>query len=287
MKFLIYGGNEKKKKKVIKLLEKDTKSKIFIGKERVDDDESLLKEIQQIIPDRIISLIGRTHGKGFSTIDYLEQKGKLKENIRDNLYSPVLLALICKKMNIHFTYLGTGCIFDYDDIHTTNNGFLETDTPNFFGSSYSTTKGFTDRIMHHIDNVLNLRIRMPITDCHSGRNFIKKITKYDKICSISNSMTVLNDMLPILIDMSKKKTLGTFNLTNPGVISHNEILELYREIVDNDFTWKNFDISSQNKVLLSERSNNYLETNKLLALYPNIKNIKESVKDILISLKTN
>ena len=46
--------------------------------------------------------------------------------------------------------------------------------PNFFGSSYSVVKGFTDRLMKLYDeNVLNLRIRMPITGEQNSRNFIK------------------------------------------------------------------------------------------------------------------
>ena len=54
-------------------------------------------------PTHIISFTGRTHGsingKEYPTIDYLEQSGKLKENIRDNLMGPVLLSKICKKCN--------------------------------------------------------------------------------------------------------------------------------------------------------------------------------------------
>ena len=42
---------------------------------------------------------------------------KINENVRDNLFSPVVLALLCQKHNIHFTYLGTGCIFKYDEFH--------------------------------------------------------------------------------------------------------------------------------------------------------------------------
>ena len=38
----------------------------------------------------------------------------------------------------------------------------------------------------------------------------------------------------------------------------NEILTMYKEIVDPNFTWENFDIEEQNKILDSKRSNNYL-----------------------------
>ena len=139
--------------------------------------------MEEIKPTHAISFIGRTHGKigdkTYTTIDYLEEKGKLTENIRDNLFSPILLASICTKKNIHYTYLGTGCIFKFDEEHPfglEENGFHENSLPNFFGSAYSVVKGFSDRMMHlYKDNVLNLRIRMPITGEKNGRNFITKI----------------------------------------------------------------------------------------------------------------
>ena len=100
--------------------------------------------------------------------------------------------------------------------------------------------------MHQFpDNVLNLRIRMPIIGEDNSRNFITKITNYAKICSIPNSMTVLPELLPIALDMMIKEETGTINLTNPGVISHNEILEMYRELVNPEFTWANFTIEEQ------------------------------------------
>jgi hypothetical protein len=126
---------------------------------------------------------------------------------------------------------------------------------------------------------------MPITDEFNERNFITKITNYKKICSIPNSMSVLNELLPVMIDMALNKKRGTINLTNPGLISHNEILEMYKEIVDPTFSWENFEIDEQNKILLSKRSNNYLDTNKLEKNYPQVKNIKESVRNILIKMK--
>jgi hypothetical protein len=99
---------------------------------------------------------------------------------------------------------------------------------------------------------------MPITGQENPRNFITKITTYEKICSIPNSMTVLPELLPLIIDMMRNKTVGTLNFTNPGLISHNEILEMYRELVDPDFKWENFSQEEQRKILASDRSNNFL-----------------------------
>ena len=262
--------------------------KIYKSKVRADDDINIVNEINEIKPSHVVCMIGRTHGPGYSTIDYLEQKGKLKENINDNLYSPITLSLICSKLNIHLTYLGTGCIFEYSE---DKKIFTESDKPNFFGSSYSVVKGFTDRLMHTFElleyPILNARIRMPITGQVNGRNFITKITNYEKICSIDNSMSVLPTLYPILYDLMQKKHTGTINLTNPGVINHNEILTLYKEIVDKNFEWKNFTIEEQNEILLSGRSNNYLDTSKLKSLYPDILDIKEAVIFSLEEMKND
>lgn len=258
---------------------------------RANNVEQVEEEIKKIIPTHVMSFIGRTHGtyndKYFSTIDYLEQEGKLVENIQDNLFSPLALLFLCNKYDIHYMYLGTGCIFKYDETHETGNeltGFLESDKPNFFGSSYSIVKGFTDQLMQ-MSNGLNLRIRMPITDKMEPRNFITKISSYEKICSIPNSMSVLDDLLPIALDMCIKKQTGTFNFTNPGVVTHDEVLSMYRDTIQPWFTWKNFTQEEQRKILAADRSNNCLDTIKLEKLYPQLKPIKESIQDVFQRMK--
>ena len=257
MKILFFGSNGWIGKQFIEYLNgiKKNDNDITIIETNVRaDNETLVEDV--IIahaPTHIISFIGRTHGEGFNTIDYLEQEGKLVDNIRDNLYSPVVLAHLSNKYNIHYTYLGTGCIFNRNNPE--DYEYRDDDRPDFFGSSYSIVKGFTDRIMHLYKNkVLNLRIRMPIVNYNHPRNFITKITNYEKICSMPNSMTVLDDFYPIIYDMMKKETSGTFNMCNKGLISHNEILEMYRDIINADFKWNNFTIEEQNSILSSKRS---------------------------------
>ena len=88
--------------------------------------------------------------------------------------------------------------------------------------------------------------------------------------------------------MSLSNKVGTINLTNPGLISHNEILTMYKEIIEPSFTWENFTIDEQNTVLASKRSNNFLDTEHLYNLTNgNVKNIKDSVREILKQMKKN
>jgi len=282
MRILIYGANGWIGRQILKILE-EKNIQYIKGKSRCDNINLLKKEIVETNPTHIISTVGRTHGNGINTIDFLEDKEQLYINVKDNLFSPLSIANICKEKKIHFTYLGTGCIFN-KDLETNSYEYTEDDDPDFFGSSYSVVKGFTDRLMRTMFNdcVLNVRIRMPITnDLECNRNFISKILNYPNICSIPNSMSYLPELLPIMIDMVINMKTGTINLVNPGLISHNDILETYKKHVNKDIKWNNITIDEQNSILKSKRSNNMLSTEKLEKMYK-VKNIRDVIDEILI-----
>jgi nucleoside-diphosphate-sugar epimerase len=56
---------------------RNTGHTVIVGKARPDDYEAAMVEITSVAPDAVCSFLGRTHGLGASTIDYLEQPGKL------------------------------------------------------------------------------------------------------------------------------------------------------------------------------------------------------------------
>ena len=112
-------------------------------------------------------------------------------------------------------------------------------------------------------NALVLRLRMPVSDDLHPRSFVTKITSYAYVVDIPNSNTILHDLLPCAVLLASNNEVGVYNFTNPGAVSHNEVLELYRRIVDPSFTWKNFSLEEQAKVIKAGRSNCYLDTGKL------------------------
>ena len=59
---------------------------------------------------------------------------------------------------------------------------------------------------------------------------------------------------------ARRGLTGIMNYTNPGAISHNEIMELYKQYIDSEFSWANFTIEEQSKVIKAPRSNNLLDT---------------------------
>src|SRR5581483_6461404 len=156
LSWLIFGAEGWIGKQLVHILtNKRTEDFIEFAQCRADDEPGVEHELRIKQPDRVMCLVGRTHGPGFNTIDYLEQPDKLHENLRDNLYAPLVLQTLCHVKGIHFTYLSTGCIYEYDAKHTIENevGFTEEDKPNFDKSAYSCVRGFTQRLMNLLEPV--------------------------------------------------------------------------------------------------------------------------------------
>jgi hypothetical protein len=78
-------------------------------------------------------------------------------------------------------------------------------------------------------------------------------------------MTVLDDMWQIIDMMITQKITGIYNLVNPGLAEHSWILEQYRKMIDPLHSWHEVSYQEQMKYIKSHRSNNQLDTTKLLA----------------------
>lgn len=76
---------------------------------------------------------------------------------------------------------------------------------------------------------------MPISAELTPRNFITKIVNYAKVVDVPNSMTVLPTLLPLAIQAAKRGITGILNFCNPGVVSHNEVLQMYKDHIDNRY----------------------------------------------------
>ncbi|KAH9538841.1 hypothetical protein CY35_15G027800 [Sphagnum magellanicum] len=234
------------------------------GSGRLENRVQLEADIESTKPSHVFNAAGVT---GRPNVDWCESH-KI-ETIRANVVGTLTLADVCKQSNLLLVNFATGCIFEYDNSHQLGSGigFKEEDTPNF-----------VEELLKEFDNVCTLHVRMPISsDLQNPRNFITKISQYQKVVNIPNSMTILDELLPISIEMAKRNLRGIWNFTNPGVVSHNEILEMYQQYIDGDFSWKNFTLEEQAKVIIAPRSNNELDASKLQQEFPEILPIKESL----------
>jgi dTDP-4-dehydrorhamnose reductase len=252
----------------------DSKNAYFYGAARLHDRRAIEEDIDRCHPTHILNAAGIT---GRPNVDWCESHKR--EVVQTNVLGTLNLIDLAHSRGIHVTNFATGCIYSYDDAHPLGGpGFTENDVANFRGSYYSNTKAMVEELIQQYDNVLQLRLRMPIDDdLLNPRNFVFKIARYENVVDIPNSMTVLNELVPLAIDGALRKLTGIFNFTNPGVISHNEVLQLYKDYCDNDFTWKNFTLQEQSEILVAPRSNNMLDTQKLEEAFPGILDIRSSL----------
>ena len=275
--FLIWGGNGWIGSMLKKLLIDDG-HKVYVAQSLLEDYIGINHELKLIKPDFVLNTAGIT---GRPTVDWCENNKQ--ETYLINTIGMINLADACHKGGYHLTNYATGCIYTYDSTHPIGTKFSELDAPNFDGSTYSKSKRMAEELLKNYDNVLTLRIRMPISEDLNPKSLVTKLSKYAKVINIPNSMTILSEMLPISLKMAQDKRIGTYNFTNPGAIGHNEILLLYKKYVNPEIVWATFTEAEQNAILQSKRSNCELNVDKLLNEY-GLDDIHTAVEKVMIKL---
>lgn len=282
--FLVFGGKSGWIGKQLVEWVEARGDRAVAAEARLENREEIEREIEAVHPDRIINAAGMT---GRPNVDWCEEHQV--ETVRANLLGALNLFDAALVHGIHVTNFGTGCIYEYDEEHPmgSGRGFCEEDEPNFEGSFYSKTKGMLDRLVGCYPNVLNLRLRMPISSDLHPRSFLTKILGYKYVIDVPNSVSVLDDLLPVAIAMAERELTGNYNFTNPGTISHSELLSMYRDMIDPEIVWNVIPVEQLGNYVKAPRSNNELDSEKLLREFPEISSAKEAVMNALRKIAAN
>jgi len=276
-KILFYGGYGFIGNKIIDYIYNDFE--IFKSDLKLDGNmKEVEKEILSQKPDCIMCSLGRIKDKYNikSNQDYLNSN--LKINLRDNLLAPLMLATISNKLKIHMIYIGT-CAF-YDS-KIDGKIFKEEEDHNFFETDYSKVKSNTDYLISNFDNVLNLRISMPVDITPHPNNLLTKLKNYNNVTDLETSITIIPDLFPHINYFIKNKILGTINFVNPGTTSCYKIkLEYEKHTI-----CKNIDqiikITNNESECVKNRSYNKMSTEKLVNLVGNIVDVNVSVTNVI------
>ncbi|MFA6263018.1 MAG: NAD-dependent epimerase/dehydratase family protein [Candidatus Babeliales bacterium] len=278
--FLVFGGKTGWfGQKIVQLL-KDKKHNPMCATSRLENRSELIAEIETIRPDFIINAAGIT---GRPNVDWCENHKQ--EILRTNVLGTLNLVDVAFLYGIPVTNLTTGCIYSYNSTHPMGSGigFKEEEEPNSLGAFYARTKILLEKLILEYPNVLNLRIKMPVSSDMNPRSFIGKIIRFKKVVNLPNSISVLDDLFPIAIEMTLRGFRGNYNFANPGTMSHNEMLDLYKEYIDPNFTYQNFTPEEQRE-MSKNRSNCQLDVSKLLRDF-NIPHVKEAVIAMLKNVR--
>jgi dTDP-4-dehydrorhamnose reductase len=277
--FLIYGANGYLGSHIVTALRAQAKT-FEIGKARIENKASLEAEIDSLRPKYVICAAGLA---GKPNVNWFEDPKNKPEAVRINVVAQLNVADVCYARNLHCTLLGTGMMYNYDAQHPLEGGnaFKEDDPANYTGLYYVELRILLEQLLKAYPNVLNLRVLFPISSDFSNKSLNGKLITFKQVVSVRNSFTVVDSLCPYIPIMAERKITGTLNFTNPGAMSHGEILKLYKEHVDPNFEWTEITKEEFERVNNVTRPNAELDASKLLQYFPNIKNVRDAVADVM------
>lgn len=273
MKILIFGGGY-----VAQHFLNYFGGKAQLSPIRIQDYSAVLEELKLEKPDVVLNCAGKT---GKPNVDWCESHKE--ETLFGNVTVPLILARACAELGLYMVHVGSGCVYTGDK---DGQGFTEDDAPNFTGSFYSKTKAWSESMFKEFP-ILQLRLRMPLDGVPGPRNFMTKITHYSKVISVPNSISVMKDFVCVAEALIERRATGIYNMTNPGAVTHVQLLDWYKELVDPNFHYEVFSLEELAKVTQAGRSNCVLSSTKLaeegLAMRP----VEEAVREALLEYRSN
>ena len=228
---------------------------IIEGKARCDDIKQLNDEIKLINPDRVICCIGKSYVK--SIYDSNSVENNLDFNIRDNLFAKLNLIKCCDENNIHLTHIGDGSLYD-----ETLEYIDEETEMNFRSTSHSIVRLYLEKYISTFRNILNIRLFNPISSDNDPRSFLMKIVSYKKIVNKDVSISILETILPIMLELISNSCSGNYNLCNNGSINLIDLKIKYKERFDSVINIDEYDIHEHNEEI-GIRSHVVVSSNKL------------------------
>ena len=168
--------------------------------------------------DWVVNCAGIT---GSPNVDACEwNKAKTYEG---NVEFPLALYNACKDYGIPLAHFSSGCIYQgqIDDIGA---------DPNFFGSTYSVSKGITDVLLKNKPNTLLFRVRLPFDSSRNPKNLLEKLCNYSKSGKLieggENSITDIDEAVKTAAELIDKDVRGIYNLVQWGSITTKRIADM-------------------------------------------------------------
>jgi len=265
--YLVFGHKGFIGKNIINTLKKYSKN-FIISDLRLQELDKISYLIDLYKPKYVINCAGIT---GTPNIFWCDEHQI--ETIENNVIYQSTLASICKKYGVHLTIIGSAGIFNDDKL------YLEEEQGNNKSNFYGVCRILLEQIINIYDNILYLRINYPISSLKSNKNLITKLLSYSHINDCEISITYLDNLLPILLEMIENNEKGICNFTNPGIIRLTDIID---EIEKHTNILLNKTIINNNE---NKRTCVKLETNKINKYNPLC--IKQAIKECIINYYEN
>lgn len=242
----------------------------------VNSKEDALAEIERHSPDAVFNAAGV---KGRPNVDWCDTHQM--EAIRGNTILPLILADACRETGVYLLHIGSGCVF-YGESEREDGSWSEYDHANP-EPTYTRAKYAADLTLSTLPNIGVGRIRLPIDHVPSSGNLIDKVASFPKVIDVKNSVTVIDDMVKAFYEIMEKKGEGIFHVTNPGVMTHRQLMAMYEEYVDPSHSneWITNAELKELGLVSKGRSNNVLSSSRLEEIGVHMRHVDEALRDTM------
>lgn len=230
--------------------------------------------------DIVVNMAGKTN------IDWCERH--IVGCYESNVDLPRYLAEECQHHSKYLVHFSSACIFESYTLEDILDYKDENSYPNPV-CFYTETKVMSERLVTAIQPYsLIPRIRLPISAYPHPRNTLDKLEKYKQINDTQESLTVVEDMYPVLKRLIDERQTGVVHLINDGTISPAEMaLALGYKFEVRSKRAQDADLKKEGR---AHRVTAYVRSNRVEAL-PHIKErfpeIVKMYKEIIDRLNTN
>lgn len=154
-----------------------------------------------------------------TAIDWCEMHKQ--EAFDANVTAAVKLAHLVPGKLVHFS---SACVFE-SSLPTDIKYEDSVANPQCF---YAETKLMAERLLTEIKpDILIIRPRLLLSEVPHPRNTIDKLLKYPRVITSQESVTIVEDMLPVIKQLISENASGVFHVVNDGLITPAEIMALY------------------------------------------------------------
>ncbi len=247
----------------------------------------LREAIKELKPEFLINCAGYT---GKPNVDASEQQKLIC--IEANLTLPGIISEACAEAGIPWGHVSSGCIFT--GRREDGTGFDEEDEPNFDFrhnncSFYSGTKALAEEIIAESGDHYIWRLRIPFNEVDSPRNYLSKIMAYEQLLDVENSISQLDEFVKACWKCWEKRIpYGTYNITNPGVVSTREVAALIQSHgFCPDKEWKYFKDEAEflEKAAKTPRANCVMDSSKIMNEGIHLTEVHDAIHQALTNWK--
>lgn len=169
----------------------------------VTDRSMVADRLDQMRPGVVFHLAARAE------TDWCEHH--FQEAKRVNVDGSVNVVEECLARDIPVVYFSSACLYPDN-----SRAYAESDEMRAL-CEYTRTKLLAEQeLQPHMDRLLNIRMRQPFSNHRHPRNLLQKLASYEEFIDDPNSMSHLEECIPIIWDLCRAAQTGPFNIVNEG-----------------------------------------------------------------------